>query len=135
MAEVRFPTSSDLLALERDLSITFPDSFRSLVQDTEAESRKVIVDSFPQFISAHTAEDVRSLQELTGEDLLPFLVTGSLNDGDIYCFHLTEGRLDPKVSAVSEQSVVATWPSFEIFIQWAAELLEPVPPEDLYFVD
>ncbi|MBX3020809.1 MAG: SMI1/KNR4 family protein [Bdellovibrionales bacterium] len=135
MSATRFPTLVQLDDLEKALAVEFPDSFRRLVAEPQNAARVVVLQSFPDFICVPTLADVQSLQELTGNDMLPFLVTGSLQDGDIYCFHIQNGVLAPQVSTVSDGAVVATWGSFELFIQWANELLEPLPPEELYFVD
>jgi len=88
--------------------------------------------SFIEYLSEHpnskmitAVDDIKKIQKITGEGLLPFLVfpEGQSDPAkyDYYCFDLSKNAPDYKVVVFSIHAIVKEWSNFSEWIEWSSD--------------
>jgi hypothetical protein len=112
------PTLEQLRAIEVAFGFAYPESFKRWLRAPQRA-----LQSFPR---ARLIDGVARIGELQGRvlsrALLPFLMNPEPAHDDYYCFERPKTTAEPAVAVFAVHTVVATWPSFEAWREWAERL-------------
>ena len=126
-----------LHTVERECGFRYPPELRAAVDDLAAvASLPGFAGTFPQ-LRAATAKDVLAAWELgMAESLVPFMCEVEPAHTDYYCCARGgEERGQTAVAVFAIHAIVADWPSFAAFVEWARHLCSSSNTEPIAAAD